>query len=43
MAAKHQEFTESYKAEVVRLYQESGQPIAEVARGLGLCETTLGY
>ena len=43
MAAKRQKFTESYKAEAVKLYQESGQSIAEVARGLGLNETTLGY
>lgn len=42
MARKRGNFTESYKAEAVKLYQESGQSMAEVARGLGLNETTLG-
>lgn len=42
MARKRGNFTESYKAESVKLYQESGQSMAEVARGLGLNETTLG-
>lgn len=42
MARKRGNFTESYKAEAVKLFQESGQSMAEVARGLGLNETTLG-
>lgn len=42
MAAKYQKFSDSYKAEAVKLFLESGQSIAEVARGLGLNETTLG-
>lgn len=42
MARKRGNFTESYKAEAVKLYQESGQSIAQVAQGLGLNETTLG-
>jgi transposase len=42
MAAKHPKYSESYKAEAVKLYLESGQSIAEVARGLGINETTLG-
>jgi len=42
MPRKRGNFTESYKAEAVKLYQESEQSIAEVARGLGLNETTLG-
>jgi transposase len=42
MPRKRGNFTESYKADAVKLYQESGQSIAEVARGLGLNETTLG-
>jgi transposase-like protein len=43
MPRKRGSFTESYKAEAVKLYQESGQSIAEVAKSLGLNETTLGY
>lgn len=43
MSRKRGSFTDSYKAEAVKLYQESGQSIAEVARELGLNETTLGY
>jgi len=43
MPRKRGSFTDSYKAEAVKLYQESGQSIAEVAKGLGLNETTLGY
>lgn len=42
MAGKSPKYTESYRAEAVKLYQESGQPIAEVARSLGINETTLG-
>ena len=42
MVAKYQKFSESYRAEAVKLHAESGQSIAEVARGLGLNETTLG-
>jgi transposase len=42
MARKRGSFTDSYKAEAVKLFQESGQSVAEVARGLGLNETTLG-
>jgi transposase-like protein len=42
MPRKRGNFTESYKAEAVKLCQESEQSIAEVARGLGLNETTLG-
>lgn len=42
MPRKRGNFTESYKADAVKLYHESEQSIAEVARGLGLNETTLG-
>jgi len=42
MPAKYQKFGDGYKAEAVRLYLESEQSIAEVARALGLNETTLG-
>ena len=35
MPRKRGNFTESYKAEAVKLYRESEQSIAEVARGLG--------
>jgi transposase len=35
-------FTPEYKAEAVQFVISSGKPIAEVARNLGIVETTLG-
>jgi transposase len=35
-------FTDEYKAEAVQYVISSGQPVAEVARNLGIVEATLG-
>src|SRR5205814_7101963 len=35
-------FTDEYKAEAVQYVVSSGQPVAEVARNLGVVEATLG-
>jgi len=35
-------FTPEYKAEAVQFVISSGQPVAEVARNLGIVEATLG-
>jgi transposase len=35
-------FTPEYKAEAVQFVISSGQPVAEVARNLGIIEATLG-
>ncbi|SRR5260221_6063407 len=42
MVTKYQKYNDSYKAEAVKLYLESDRSIAEMARQLGLKETTLG-
>jgi len=39
---KYAKYTQQYKDEAVQLVVESGRPIAEVARDLGLNEGTLG-
>lgn len=39
---KYRTFTQEYRDEAVKLVVESGRPIAEVARELGLNEGTLG-
>jgi transposase len=35
-------FTDEYKSEPVQFVVSSGQPVAEVARNLGIVEATLG-
>ena len=40
--AKYRKFTPEYRQETVRLVLESGRPIAEIARELGINEGTLG-
>lgn len=42
MGATRRRFSSGYKAEAVGLVVESGKPIAQIARDLGLCEQTLG-
>lgn len=42
MGQARRKYTQSYKDEAVALVVESGRPIAEVARDLGLNEGTLG-
>lgn len=39
--AKRREYTEQFKAEAVRLVRESGKPIAQVARELGISANLL--
>lgn len=39
---KYAKYTQQYKDEAVQLVVESGRPIAEVARDLGVNEGTLG-
>jgi transposase len=39
---KYRKFTVEYKDEAVRMVIDSGRPIAEVARDLGINEGTLG-
>ncbi len=36
-----QQYTEDFKAEAVRLVQESGQPVAQVARNLDIADYLL--
>lgn len=40
--ATRRRFTEEYKAEAVALVVDSGRAIADVAKGLGIGESTLG-
>lgn len=42
MGSTRRKFTPEYKAEAVQFVITSGQPVAEVARNLGIVETTLG-
>jgi transposase len=42
MGSTRRNFTSEYKAEAVQFVITSGQPIAEVARNLGIVEGTLG-
>ena len=42
MARQKRVFTPEYRAEAVQLVVSSGKPVAEVARDLGIGESTLG-
>lgn len=42
MGSTRRRFTPEYKAEAVQFVISSGQPVAEVARNLGIVEGTLG-
>lgn len=42
MGATRRKYTQEYKAEAVELVINSGRPIAEIARELGINEGTLG-
>jgi transposase len=42
MGSTRRKFTPEYKAEAVQYVISSGQPVAEVARNLGIVEATLG-
>jgi len=42
MGSTRRKFTPEYKAEAVQFVTSSGQPVAEVARNLGIVEGTLG-
>jgi transposase len=42
MGAARRKYTQEYKAEAVELVINSGRPVAEVARDLGINEGTLG-
>lgn len=42
MGSARRKFTPEYKAEAVQFVVSSGQPVAEVARNLGIVEGTLG-
>jgi len=42
MGSTRRKFTPEYKSEAVQYVISSGQPVAEVARGLGIVEGTLG-
>jgi transposase len=41
MPTKRRRFTEEYKAEAVRMWRESGRPVTQVARELGLTPSAL--
>ncbi|WP_433017777.1 transposase [Kribbella sp. CA-294648] len=43
MAEARQKFDEDFKQGAVRLVRETGKPIAQVARELGINGSTLGY
>jgi transposase len=40
-ALKRRKYTEEFKSEAVRLVEESGKPVAEIARELGVAENLL--
>ncbi len=42
MGSTRRRFTDEYKTEAVQYVISSGQPVAEVARNLGIVEATLG-
>lgn len=42
MGQARKKYTQEYKAEAVELVVNSGRPIAEIARDLGINEATLG-
>jgi transposase len=42
MARAHRKFSPQFKAEAVQMVLETGKPIAEVARDLGVNDGTLG-
>ena len=42
MAGKYRKFTPEFREEAARMVVETSRPIAEVARGLGINETSLG-
>lgn len=42
MAAKYRKFTPEFREEAARIIVETSRPIAEVARELGVNETSLG-
>lgn len=42
MGSTRRRYTQEYKAEAVELVINSGRPMAEVARNLGINEGTLG-
>ncbi len=42
MGRARQKYTDAYKAEAVELVTNSGRPIAEIARDLGVHDGTLG-
>jgi transposase len=42
MAKGHRKFDEDFKVGAVRIVRESGKPVAQVARELGVHEGTLG-
>ena len=42
MGSNRRKFTQEYKAEAVRLVLDSGRSVADVAKSLGINETTLG-
>jgi transposase len=39
--AKRRQCTDAFKSEAVRLTRESGRPVAQVARELGIADTVL--
>lgn len=39
--ATRRQFTDAFKSEAVRLTQESGRPVAQVARELGISDNAL--
>jgi transposase len=41
MATKRRQFTEEYKSEAVRMWRESGRPLTQFARQLGLTPSAL--
>jgi transposase len=42
MGSARRKYTDAYKAEAVELVTNSGRPVAEIARDLGVNEGTLG-
>lgn len=39
--AKRRRYTDEFKSEAVKLVQDSGRPVAQVARGLGISDNIL--